>query len=237
MTDHLALAEFAENPERRCPVVLVLDTSASMNGKPIEEVNDGLGRLEGDLKRDPVAALRVELAVVTFGGRVETLDVRRGEREGPLDAATAFVTADGFSAPKLTAHGETPMGLAVRRGLQLLRERKDLYRQVGISYYRPWLLLISDGQPTDEEWELAAADAVWEEGRGGVMVFPIGVEKADLAKLGRFSAERAPLKLRSIAQFGDLFAWLSSSLGAVANSRPGDQVELPAPAGWAVIRP
>src|SRR4051794_36127754 len=56
---------FADNPENRCPVVLVLDTSGSMAGKPIQELNAGLQTLQSELADDPLAAKRVEVAIVT----------------------------------------------------------------------------------------------------------------------------------------------------------------------------
>jgi hypothetical protein len=60
-------ASFADNPEPRCPVILLLDTSGSMQGAPIAELNEGLATLQQELQRDELAAKRVELAVVTFG--------------------------------------------------------------------------------------------------------------------------------------------------------------------------
>jgi uncharacterized protein YegL len=232
------MVEFRNNPERRCPVVLVLDTSGSMQGEGIQQVNQGLKQLEIDLKADPLASLRVELAIVTFGGGVSTMDVREGTSLAiQPDASIAFVTADAFQAPTLHAGGDTPMGEAVRRGLGLLRARKDMYKQAGIPYFRPWLFLISDGQPTDNEWEHAAADARIEESLNGVSVFPVAVDSADRAKLAMFSSERAPMPLKGIGNFGELFQWLSNSLAAVANSRPGQQVALPPVSGWTTINP
>ena len=69
----LELAEFADNPEPRCAVVLLLDTSGSMHGQPISELNAGLKEFENALKSDRLASLRVEVAVVTFGGSVKVL--------------------------------------------------------------------------------------------------------------------------------------------------------------------
>jgi uncharacterized protein YegL len=231
-------AEFESNPERRCPVVLVLDTSMSMHGEGIRQVNDGLQRLERDLKADALASLRVEIGIVTFGGSVATIDVREGTSAAiQPNANIAFVTADAFQAPTLRADGDTPMGAGVRQGLELLRGRKAMYKQAGIPYFRPWLFLISDGQPTDRDWESAAADARIEESVNGVSVFPVGVDTADMEKLRMFSSERTPIALTGIEDFGKLFEWLSNSLAAVANSRPGQQVELPPVSGWATITP
>ena len=229
--DALARVSFADNPEPRCAVALLLDTSGSMDGRPIRELNAGLQSFAQALREDTLASLRVEVAMVTFGGKVRCLDVGLANgQEIPFDAAQAFVTADAFRPPLLGAGGDTPMGEAMRRGLELLRTRKAVYKTNGIDYFRPWLFLLSDGYPTDRDWEQAAQAARDEESRRGVSVYAVGVEGADLAKLGRFTG-RQPLKLKGLA-FRELFQWLSSSLSAVSQSKPGEQVPLP-PVGWA----
>lgn len=215
----LALVEFAENPQPRCPVVLLLDVSGSMAGEPIRELSGALEKFVTDLKADQLAALRVELLTITFGGTIQV-----GE----------FVTADSFTVPALVATGDTPMGAAVMRGLELLRERKSVYKQAGVDYFRPWMIIITDGEPTDTGvWETAADKLRQEEERKGVLVYPIGVERADLTTLSRFSGKRTPLRLKGFA-FRELFQWLSKSLSIVSQSRPGDQVPLP-PVGWSEI--
>ncbi len=226
-------AEFADNPEPRCPVVLLLDTSSSMNGKPIEELNQALAAFDQELKADTLASLRVEVAVVTFGGKARVLDVR-GTGESDLDAHTAFVTVDSFIPPRLEAHGSTPMGDAVRTGLRLIHQRKEIYKTNSSDYFRPWMFLLTDGKPTDS-WKEAADAVRQEEERKGLLFFGIGVESADLKILSEFSRpERPPLKLRGLA-FTELFQWLSKSLSAVAQSKLGEQVALPSPSGWAAI--
>ena len=69
-------AEFAENPEPRCPVVLALDTSGSMQGNAIAEMNEALRAFAAALRSDRLASLRVEVAVIAFGGKVRAIDVR-----------------------------------------------------------------------------------------------------------------------------------------------------------------
>jgi uncharacterized protein YegL len=207
--------EFVDNPEPRCAVALVLDISGSMGGQPIAELNAGLQELDKALKSDPLAALRVEVGMVTFGGTVKSID---------------FVSADQFLPPTLVAGGETPMGHAVLQALTLLRDRKNTYKANGVDYFRPWLFLMTDGAPTDD-WQPAAEQARQEEERKGVSIYAIGVENADMQTLAQFSSKRPPLKLKGLT-FRELFQWLSKSLGAVAQSRPGEQAPLPA-VGWA----
>jgi uncharacterized protein YegL len=247
--------EFAENPEPRCPVVLVLDTSGSMQGKPIEELNEGLRAFAAALKGDRLASLRVEVAVVSFGGKVRALDVRGNSEasgsgdmvifnplglavrpkinEVPFDARQAFVTVDQFMPPALEANGDTPLGEAMSRALALLRERKEIYKQNGLDYFRPWIFAMTDGRPTDKGWEAVAEQVRQEEARKGVVFYGVGVEGADMQVLNKFSVARAPLKLKGLA-FGELFNWLSKSLSAIAHSRPGDQTPLP-PVGWGTV--
>lgn len=214
-------AEFADNAEQRCPVVLVLDTSGSMQGEAIDQLNDGLRTFQAELSGDRLAAKRVDIAVVTFGDRVDTV--------------CEFGVVETFQPPVLKAKGGTPMGEAVERALVLLEARKAQYRQNGIAYYRPWIFLITDGAPTDKIKRAARAVADAEH-RKQVAFYAVGVDQADMDLLGELSV-RTPLHLRGLA-FAELFRWLSSSLSSVSRSNPGTSVSLQnpaAPGGWATV--
>lgn len=209
---------FADNPEPRCPVVLLLDVSGSMSGARIAQLNAGLKTFEQELKADSMAAKRVEVAIVTFG---------------PVKTEAEFVSAEVFEAPALKASGDTPMGSAITRAIQMVADRKATYRIHGIAYYRPWIFMITDGAPTDSVTAAAAAVQAGE-GDHQFMFFAVGVEEADLAKLSTI-AVRQPLKLQGLS-FQKLFEWLSASLGSVARTQVDQGAALSDPTGpngWA----
>ena len=214
------LADFADNPEPRCPCILLLDTSGSMSGKPIEQLNAGLLAFRDSLQQDKLASLRVEVALITFGSHASL--------------AQDFLTVDQFNPATLTAGGSTPMGAAINLALDKLEERKQLYKKTGTPYFRPWAFLITDGEPTDE-WQTAASRVQESESRKALAFFAVGVEKADMARLAHIAPRERPPKPLIGLEFKSLFLWLSRSLTNVSHSRVGDQVPLEPVDGWAKV--
>jgi uncharacterized protein YegL len=213
--------EFAENPEPRCPCVLLLDTSGSMQGQPIAALNDGLRMFRDELGKDALAARRVEVAVVTFDERVMIVQ--------------DFVTTDQFEPPLLSAQGVTLMGTGIHQALDMVQARKSQYKTNGVPYYRPWIFMITDGESQGEPDEVvkqAAQRVRDDEASKRVAFFAVGVEGANMQRLAEISA-RAPVKLRGL-NFVEMFVWLSASMQRVSGSKIDDQVALPPP-GWGAV--
>ncbi|MEH2241532.1 vWA domain-containing protein [Nostoc sp.] len=215
----VGLPEFVENPENRCPVILLLDTSGSMSGQPIQELNRGLAAFKEDVLKDSQASLSVEVAMITFGPIVKlTQD---------------FVTIDQFTPPILKANHFTPMGAAIEYALDFLENRKQTYKDNGILYYRPWVFLITDGAPSDS-WQSAAQRLREAEAQSRLSFFAVGVKGADMNILKQISPpERPPVMLNGL-DFRELFVWLSASIKRVSSGKVGQAVALPA-MGWGQI--
>lgn len=208
---------FAENPEPRCPCVLVLDTSTSMSGDAIFELNAALKEFQADLLSDDIALKRVEIGVISFG---------------PVKIVSDFCTAPNFTPPYLEANSDTPMGEAIGVAIEMVRRRKEEYRRNGVPFYRPWIFLITDGAPTDD-WQRSAELVRSGEEKKSFAFFAVAVRGADLSTLKQIST-RQPLQLSGM-KFRELFRWLSASMKNVSRSVPGSAVPLLPPSGWSEV--
>ena len=212
--------DFADNPEPRCPCILLLDVSGSMDGAPINALNDGLRIFRDELNKDDLAKKRVEVAIVTFESEVKVVQ--------------DFVTADQFQPPTLEVGGATYMGAGIDKALDILEARKALYNANAISYYRPWVFMITDGEPTDNDLvvDRAAQRIRDEEARKKVAFFAVGVEGVNMTRLSQIVV-RPPMKLTGL-NFQEMFQWLSASMSGVSHSQLDEQVPLQKP-GWGSV--
>lgn len=208
--------DLIDNPSSRCACMLVLDTSGSMDGEPIRELNAGFLEFIKAIQEDDVAAYSVEVGVITAGGSVhEALPFTTGTN---IKGVTPF-----------NADGVTPLGEAVTLALRRLDERKSDYKKNGVAYYQPWLVIISDGTPTDS-WQAAAQNARSLAEQRKLVVLSIGVQGADLSKLGQFSSKAA--KQLDGLKFREFFQWLSASMSRVSSSNSTASVNLPKTDSW-----
>lgn len=213
-----------DNTEQRTPLVLVLDCSGSMMGPPVQQLNEGLKLLETELKSDVIAAKRVRVLVVRYGGFDHA------------EVVGDWCDAMDFTAPVLEADGTTPTGRAIDLALTEVENEKQRFKAAGIAYTRPWLFLMSDGVPTDT-WEASAKRAREAEQANKVAIFPIAVgDGSQVGVMGQFSGKgEGGVKRLQGLQFRELFLWLSASMQVVSQSRPGGQAQLPSTDTWSSV--
>lgn len=198
--------EFAENVNERTPCVLVLDCSGSMRGEPIKQLNAGLQALEKELKDDIDASSRVQILIIKAFGKDET------------EVSADWTDAMNFSAPVMEAGGLTPLGKAMELALKKIEDQKCLYDSWGVTSKRPWIFLISDGEPTDYGWEESAKICRFAQKNKKVVIHAIGTQGANLDKLAKFSL--LPPKRLTGLKFTEFFLWLSRSVSCISKAAP-----------------
>lgn len=221
-----------ENPDPRVACVVLADVSGSMQGAPIAALEQGYAAFTQYLNNDPLASKRVEVAVVTFGS-VATVQVPMQE-------------ARGLAPTRFTASGRTNMAAGIHLALDILEDRKYAYKAAGLQYYRPWILLLTDGQANFDGFDEAVARLNAAEMARGVTVFAVGAGPyVDWQQLSRVSMQRSPAPLEGL-RYEELFEWLSASLSNVSNSTEfarsdealagmGEQIKLPPLTGWSSV--
>lgn len=255
MENLVRLEDLVNNPTARVPVCLCLDTSGSMGQvidgevqktgrqvfedgqmwdvvfggvSAIEKLMEGVNTFYEAIRCDEVAQYAAEICIVTFGGSAPkvVMDFANIERQ--------------TEAPHLVADGDTPMGEAVNLALDRLESRKQEYKEKGVDYYQPWLVLMTDGSPDGsdpEELQRAIQRTVDLVESKKLALFPIGIgENADMETLARFSPARTPLRLKEM-RFMEFFQWLSQSVSRTSMSMPGEKIKLDTDGimGWAEL--
>ena len=194
------------NPAPRCPVMLLLDTSSSMYGEPINELRDGVRQFLDETSNDEAASRSVELEVITFADSARVVL--------PFTPIANAQLSDGA----LDASGMTSMGAAMEQACRDLYARRRMYRDNGISSYRPWVVLMTDGGPNDD-WEdkYQKLQQLGETGKIQYLGIEIGA-CADHDTLCRIlPATPGPLRLKGL-RFKNFFRWLTDSMHSVSCS-------------------
>ena len=209
-------AEFADNPEARCPIVLILDVSRSMGGLRIQTVNQALTKFRDIIKEDSVTALRADVAVIEFDHEARVVQ--------------DFTNGTDFEPPILEVKGGTNYSKAVNLALDITEARKQSYRDGGVAYYRSLAYFLTDGKPLDKGRDLnraAARLSEVEENRGiAFFAFQVGGKVTkELANLA--PRNRPPVELKNMEQLDGSIQWLSRSVAAVSQSQPGESIRLP----------
>jgi uncharacterized protein YegL len=202
---------------RRLPVYLLLDTSGSMTGEPIEQVKNGVQMLVASLRQDPYALETAWLSVITFSSDAN-LAV-------PLTELTAF------QPPSIDANGSTNLGAALELVANCVK--KDLVKTTPTTKgdWRPMVFLMTDGNP-DDGWQNGLAR--FRQEKWGVIV-GCCVDNGDETSLKQITESVVRLNTSDTASMKAFFKWISASVsqGSKSVEQAGKDVqglsELPPP--------
>lgn len=202
-------AEEVQNYSQKCCVALVLDTSSSMAGPSIEQLNFGIQSFLEEIRADAAnLGQKLELGIISFDTVVKRVS------EPKLAEFTNF--------KPLTVNGTTMMVDGVREGIKMVGQRKEWYKKTGQMYFRPWVIMITDGDPdSDQQGELPKLSEEIRAGMDGedFWFMAIGVSGAKMATLERISHEKMEPRKLSGLKFSEFFRWLSSTIADVAKGQ------------------
>lgn len=135
-------ADFTVEEPKSIPVVLLLDTSGSMNGQPIDMLNRAVEAMIAEFKKAETIETFIKLSIITFGNNGVELHT-------PLEEVSKI------NYTPLVADDSTPMGTALKMAKAMI-EDKSIFKGRD---YRPAIVLLSDGEPNDD-WKQPLNDFI-----------------------------------------------------------------------------
>jgi len=182
---------------RRLPIYFLIDTSESMVGDPISNVEEGMANIIKALKSDPYALETVWISVLIFAGQAKTLV--------PLQEIVSFYP------PKFPIGGGTSLSRGLGHLMYELRTNivKTTFEQKGD--WKPIVFLFTDGVPTDDS---SAAIAEWKANwkkMSNLVIVSLG-DDTDVQLLSELSDEVLVFNNTTPAHYKELFRWISDSI-------------------------
>ena len=184
---------------RRLPVYLLLDTSGSMTGEPIEAVKNGVQMMVHSLRQNPQAIETAFVSIITFDSEAKQLI--------PLTDLASFQTVD------LKAAGTTALGAALGLLADKLENEvtKTTLEQKGD--WKPIVFIMTDGVPTDD-WQ--AGFQKLKAVKKGLIVGCAAGNNADDKVLKEISDQVVRLSNTDADSIGKFFQWVSASIATTS---------------------
>jgi len=192
------LKDFAISDARPFPVILLVDVSGSMktNGK-MDAVNEAGNMMLQSFSAEDQTRAVIHVGVITFGGA--------GAR-----VVQKPTSAVGLEWPRLTAAGKTPLGEALDLATGMIEDRQTIKSRA----YKPTLVLISDGQPTDD-WEGALSRLQVSERASKAVRYAMAIgDDADIDELRKFvtNPNGRVFRAHEARQIKQFFQWVTLSI-------------------------
>jgi len=186
---------------RRLPVYLLLDTSGSMYGEPIEAVKNGVQTLISTLRSDPYALETAYISIITFNSTAQQIT--------PLTELAAF------QQPSIDASGCTVLGGALSLLAQIVDSEvtKTTAEQKGD--WRPLVFIMTDGAPTDD---LNKGLADFKQRKFGMVVACAAGQGASTDTLKQITENVVQLDTADSATIKAFFKWVSASISTSSKS-------------------
>ncbi len=213
--------EIAAPGEPHMACVLLLDTSGSMTGYPIESLNMAVNDFREQTTMDELAKRRVDLAIIEFNDSARLVQ--------------DFMPISMMNRVELTTGGCTAMGEGIEMAIDKVKERNAFYAEMGTPCYKPWIFMITDGAPTDDITAARERIALEENkgSHGKLKFWAVGVPGYDSRTLTSLTKRCIAL---DDADFRGIFNWLSESMVTISVSRVDENAALsPLPADAQII--
>lgn len=181
---------------RRLPIYLVIDTSGSMLGAPINAVTQALQVFQAALNSDPRAIETVFVSVITF--------------DSVARQVTPLTDVPSFKPPTLQASGSTCLGDALKMLEECIRRecvKNSTETQKGD--WKPLVFIFTDGQPTDS-W-MDAADYLKQQKVGNIIACAAG-DSADEQMLKNLSPTVVKVNDTTEQSIKAFFNWVTQSV-------------------------
>ena len=186
---------------RRLPVYILLDTSGSMFGEPIEAVKNGVQTLLSTLRGDPYALETAYLSIITFNSKAEQVV--------PLTELSAF------QLPNINASGCTALGEALALLARKIDDEVTKTTTEVKGDWKPLVFIMTDGQPTDN-LENGLAD--FKKRKFGMVVACAAGQGADINTLQKITENVVQLDTADSATIKAFFKWVSASISTSSKS-------------------
>lgn len=199
--------------EEHIPVVLLLDTSGSMQGEGIRNLQASVNRFKDDIMSNPKAADIIDVCIMGFNGEPYVIQNWRPVSE--------------MNNVNLSATGGTNITAALEGSIEKIRER--LYEEDNVSYRVPWIILISDGYGGDVT-EIGKKMKHRTETKRSKLWF-LGAPGYDKETAAKLTDGKRVFELKDEAgyDFTQFFDFMSKSLVVLSTSAPGTRVHVDDP--------